>query len=535
MVWTSKNKTKRGYAFTYDGINRLTLGDFKGYNTAWVDSTAFEENPQLYDYNGNIRHLTRTNSTGGSMADYTYTYKGNQLYSIKTLPSNTIYTYAYDKNGNATLDGLRNFTIAYNILNLPKSITSGTDNIAYIYSAVGNKLVKKKKDGTYQFYTGNMVYKNDKTLNYLLFEEGLVNKSTGGYTYEYHLKDHLGNTRISFQPNGSSTTLTQVAEYYPFGSTYLPIYNGSGTSNKYLYNGKEKQDDLLGTGSTALDWYDYGARFYDPTIGRWHSIDPLASMDVNSSPYNYALNNPVNLLDPDGLSTHTDSTGNVLAVYNDHDNGVYSHKTVSSSYASKDGETETYTDPETGEEKTREKSKLSGGDKRGSTENWDEFVSPETGNTMTGTKIMFGQTWDGPIGNLSKQANGMDLKEIASNSAGGGLFDLKKDYPNQGRLLNGKYASSRSAGNYLAGYNAASATYFGTGVSFETFQKLAGALHVMESQGKRLTTSQKADIVIFGTSYGPAPGYGEQLYQYRMSQAGWHKKLEYIKRASQNK
>jgi hypothetical protein len=49
---------------------------------------------------------------------------------------------------------------------------------------------------------------------------------------------------VTFQPNGNSTTTTQVAEYYPFGSSYLPI-SPAGT-NKYLYNGKEKQDDVLG-------------------------------------------------------------------------------------------------------------------------------------------------------------------------------------------------------------------------------------------------------------------------------------------------
>ena len=107
-------------------------------------------------------------------------------------------------------------TIGYNVLNLPKSITKSSESISYIYSAAGEKLAKKMKEGTYQYYAGNMVYKNDKSLNYLLFEEGLVNKSSVAYTYEYHLKDHLGNTRVAFQPNGGSTTTTQVAEYYPF-------------------------------------------------------------------------------------------------------------------------------------------------------------------------------------------------------------------------------------------------------------------------------------------------------------------------------
>jgi len=312
MVWTSTNKTKRGYGFNYDGLNRLTLGDFKGYNTAWVDSSNYEEKSIAYDLNGNINRLIRTNSTGSNMADYTYTYNGNKLSDIN---GGTAYTY--DTNGNTTTDGLRGVTVAYNILNLPKTVSKGNDNISYIYSAAGEKLAKKMTNNTYQYYAGNMVYRNDKSLNYLLFDEGLVTKTSSVYSYEYHLKDHLGNTRVAFQPNGSTTTTTQVAEYYPFGSSYLPI-SPAGT-NKYLYNGKEKQDDLLS--NTALDWYDYGARFYDPTIGRWHTPDPLGQF---TSPYNYGGNNPVNNIDPSGMYTYNWKTGN----YENNDGDVVSWNEV---------------------------------------------------------------------------------------------------------------------------------------------------------------------------------------------------------------
>lgn len=96
--------------------------------------------------------------------------------------------------------------------------------------------------------------------------------------------------------NGCYTTNGQANSFYPFGMQMsgLDYSAGIAPENKYLYNGKELQDDF------GLDWYDYGARFYDAQIGRFHTIDPLAKNYSFQSPYVYALNDPIRLLDKNG-------------------------------------------------------------------------------------------------------------------------------------------------------------------------------------------------------------------------------------------
>ena len=126
-------------------------------------------------------------------------------------------------------------------------------------------------------------------------EEGRFRPNGSEMIYEYVLKDHLGNTRITFGDANADgqPDILQENHYYPFGMAMtMSSTLTAAPVNNYLYNGKELQPE---TG-----WFDYGARMYDESVGRWNGVDALASSYLRSTPYNYVQNNPISRIDPDG-------------------------------------------------------------------------------------------------------------------------------------------------------------------------------------------------------------------------------------------
>ena len=342
MEWRSGAGTgTRSYDFAYDGLGRLVSADYGEYGDHVVGyGTSYS-----YDNMGNLLSLSRegdmTSSLKGIVDNLSMTYDGNMLASVSdSAPAPSVtgsadfrdgasmaVEYTYDRNGNMTSDLNRRISsVSYNRQNRPARIkhSGGTETFTYLPDGTKRERTALGKDWSLSRteYRGNLVCADD-SLKYILFDGGLIAMDGASPEYLFFLRDHLGSVRVVARPDGKAV---QVNHYYPYGMAFAggrmsgnagahPVEGGvsvaggsleigggtggmelarPGASQPYRFLGNELYT------SNSLGLYDFSARMYDPALGRFLSVDPMAESYRHLSPYAYCAGNPVVYVDKDG-------------------------------------------------------------------------------------------------------------------------------------------------------------------------------------------------------------------------------------------
>jgi RHS repeat-associated protein len=478
----------------------------------------------LYDRYGN-RTFDAANTTSGYISS-----------TLTINPANNRYNTGqgqilYDAAGNLTKD-FSGHTSAYDAESHQVTYDGGATiagGASYSYDGDGRRV--KKVTGGVTLKTTVFIY---NVMGQLVAEYDDFGQQGGGGT-SYLTSDTLGTPRVITDSSGG---VKARHDYLPFGEE-LGLTGGRTSQQGYVEDDvRQKFTQKERDTESGLDYFIH--RYFSSAQGRFVSPDiPFAGQYVDNPQswnlYGYNHNNPLNSIDPDGRSTHTTVDGVVLAVYNDGDLGVYIHTEAW------DGRGILATSGK-------------GVRRVGETEYWDEFaaINEKTGAVIYDSRgnpvvardpdgnvaiIMFGKHFDEDVNNLAGEARDGDLEETLQLERHGRRYDIKTNKQiapygyYTGKLLNGKYVSARSAGNYLAGMNAALGKVFtpvGTAdrgavvwgwhhISEDQFMRLAGAYQVL---GEKMGTWDKIQAY-FGTEYGPKPYYGELPYSGRWISAGF--------------
>jgi len=217
-------------------------------------------------------------------------------------------------------------SIRYNHLNLPTRVSFDTgSSIDYTYDATGvkqSKQVTASGVSSFTFYAGNFIYEQNTAGQKLVFfshPEGYVEKNGNVFNYVYQYKDHLEDgalrkcpvdifserdsmprwPRLSYKntsTTGVNLAIVEENNYYPFGLKHKGYNNQiAGRDHNNGFGNKEEQNEL------GLDWIDITARNYDPALGRWMNLDPLAEKYYSISTYSFTASNPIRLVDENGM------------------------------------------------------------------------------------------------------------------------------------------------------------------------------------------------------------------------------------------
>ncbi|MBU7022497.1 MAG: PD40 domain-containing protein, partial [Theionarchaea archaeon] len=269
---------KEEWDYTYDSLDRLSAA--AGGPPGETYSLSYQ-----YDSAGN---RTQLNST-------TYAYNEmNELLSLSDPSGNS--TFTYDIHGNLITkdDGQNLWEYSYDYENRLQSVKkNGQVTEEYSYDGDGKRIKKIDSDSERIYIHGglNALYEVNTTTQmeatYIYGPTGQLAKKVNDITEYYHT-DHLGSTRLVTSESGVTT---EEIMYKPFGGQL------NETEERYTYNGKELDETGL---------YYYGARYYDPVIGRFISRDPLTGKTESPQTLNryaYCRNNPLTYTDPAGTNS----------------------------------------------------------------------------------------------------------------------------------------------------------------------------------------------------------------------------------------
>jgi RHS repeat-associated protein len=272
--------------YLYDAIGNLTK-DVAGNinNISWT----------VY---GKVKSVTKTN---GDSIKFVYDASGNRvmkLFKPNGSTADTISYYVRDAQGNVMSIYSRKVgstTYTYNQLEIPiygsKRIGEFKPNIAVRSSLISGgcpTCLCCATGGSGMLWTINAAVQN-----------GYNWRRIGKKVYE--LSDHLGNVHalVSDRKRKTNTDSTLFyMNYYAFGME-MPGKSYSGPNYRYGFNGKEKDNETYNSDGAS---YDFGSRIFDPRLGKFLSVDPLFKNFVQYSPYSFAANSPIRLVDIDGMA-----------------------------------------------------------------------------------------------------------------------------------------------------------------------------------------------------------------------------------------
>ena len=272
---TSDCPTRTCRTQAWDEENRLTTVNDK--NKSYLSNYLYDAGGErIIKLSGAIQKITQQN---GDIIEFANLGENISInFGAHMVLNNNRYTKHYYIEGQRICSKLgKGFSAP------PVGITQSVTPISGTYTNIANKVLVMLHRGDRKagFDTLNTTYPASITI---------VPNSTAAETdrYFYH-SDHLGSS--SFISNNAGTT-TQHLQYLPFGESFVEQKSTTAYLSPYRYSGKEKDEE------TGYSYF--GARYYNPELSVWLSVDPMAEKYPSTSAYAYVENNPIIFIDPDG-------------------------------------------------------------------------------------------------------------------------------------------------------------------------------------------------------------------------------------------